>query len=120
MKSTRQGRVFVRNILAGIIAQTDEGYQFTYDPMYLQTPWKCTHQPYHASSGSSLSKHNVLPPFFDGLIPEAGSWSKHAVIGNWTEETGWDCCSMYVVIVWDLYQLRRYCETLSLLWANFR
>ncbi|WP_319756842.1 HipA N-terminal domain-containing protein [uncultured Sphaerochaeta sp.] len=80
MKRTRQGRVFVRNILAGIIAQTDEGYQFTYDPMYLQTPGSVPisltmplqEAPYQSTT---------FFPFFDGLIPEG--WLLEQACRNW-------------------------------------
>nr|WP_319776350.1 HipA N-terminal domain-containing protein [uncultured Sphaerochaeta sp.] len=80
MKSTRQGRVFVRNIPAGIIAQTDEGYQFTYEPTYLQAPGSVPisltmplqETPYQSTT---------FFPFFDGLIPEG--WLLEQACRNW-------------------------------------
>jgi serine/threonine-protein kinase HipA len=54
---------------AGILEETDEGYEFQYDKEYLADP---------ASKPVSLTlplsekpyKSRVLFPFFDGLIPE--------------------------------------------------
>lgn len=65
----RQADVWVDNLKAGQIAETDEGYLFSYDSTYLAgsaaTPVSLTlplrAQPY-LSTG--------LFPFFDGLIPE--------------------------------------------------
>ena len=32
----RKGYVYVRNVFAGILAETDSGYSFTYDEDYLE------------------------------------------------------------------------------------
>lgn len=66
--SNREAFIYVRNIFAGVLKETDEGYSFKYDENYLK----------NYNSPVSLTfplreeeyKSNVLFPFFDGLIPE--------------------------------------------------
>ena len=76
----RSGKVFVRNIPAGIIYETDEGYEFTYDTGYLSdegaVPVSLT-----LPLSPDAYKSNVLFPFFDGLIPEG--WLLNVVERNW-------------------------------------
>ncbi|MBQ1771633.1 MAG: HipA N-terminal domain-containing protein [Clostridia bacterium] len=80
MNGFRKAAVFVRDRCAGILAETDAGYRFEYDPSYLAhsdaVPVSLTlplqTQPYEAK---------VLFPFFDGLIPEG--WLLHIVSRNW-------------------------------------
>ncbi len=77
---SRAGKVFVQDKYAGIILETDDGYSFTYDDIYLtnesSVPVSLTlplrEEPY-------ISK--VLFPFFDGLIPEG--WLLGVVERNW-------------------------------------
>lgn len=65
----KQAKVFINNILAGILSEDDMGYEFRYDPGYLQMKnanavsltLPLTDEPY---------RDKVLFPFFDGLIPE--------------------------------------------------
>ena len=76
----REGVVFVQNIQAGRIRETDQGYEFLYDsdylkkedalPVSLTLPF--THEKYES---------NTLFPFFDGLIPEG--WLLGVVERNW-------------------------------------
>ncbi len=76
----RKGRVYIQNVYAGVIAETDEGYTFSYDKKYLQRenavaasltlPLENTE--YHST---------ILFPFFDGLIPEG--WLLGVVSRNW-------------------------------------
>jgi serine/threonine-protein kinase HipA len=76
----RAGKVFVQNKYAGIITETDDGYEFSYDEEYLSdetaVPVSLTlplrNEPY-------ISKY--LFPFFDGLIPEG--WLLGVVERNW-------------------------------------
>ena len=76
----RQGKVFVQNTYAGIITETDTGYEFKYDEDYLVSSeavpvsltLPLTHEPYRS---------NALFPFFDGLIPEG--WLLGVVERNW-------------------------------------
>ncbi len=76
----RAGRVFVQNRYAGIVRESDDSYEFAYDPAYLR-------------SESALAVSLTLPlreepyvsdmlfSFFDGLIPEG--WLLGLVERNW-------------------------------------
>ncbi|MDE6032552.1 MAG: HipA N-terminal domain-containing protein [Muribaculaceae bacterium] len=65
----KQSKVFISNILAGILTEDEAGYEFMYLPEYLASdsaiPVSLTlplsDKPY---------RDKVLFPFFDGLIPE--------------------------------------------------
>ena len=81
MKSEyRKGYVYIQNHFSGIIAETDEGYCFTYDSEYLQRKdalavsltLPLRKEPYNST---------VLFSFFDGLIPEG--WLLGVVSRNW-------------------------------------
>lgn len=72
--------VYVRDALAGILAQTDEGYEFSYTQEYLLD---------HNAQPVSLTLpktgevyfSTTLFPFFDGLIPEG--WLLNVICHNW-------------------------------------
>lgn len=76
----RQGRVFYNNIVAGVIAENDEGFTFQYDETYL-----------HSENAKPVSltlplqqevyQNKILFPFFDGLIPEG--WLLNIAVANW-------------------------------------
>ena len=76
----RKGKVFVQNEYAGLIQETDDGYEFAYDSVYLERedalPVSLTlplcEEPYTSAT---------LFPFFDGLIPEG--WLLEVVSRNW-------------------------------------
>ena len=78
--TNRQAAVYIRDILAGMIRETDEGYSFTYDPEYLESaralPISIT-----MPLSSEAYKSAVLFPFFDGLIPEG--WLLNVAARNW-------------------------------------
>ena len=65
----KKAEVYYKNSLAGILTETDAGYEFCYIKAYLESKdaepvsltLPLTDKPYHS---------NVLFPFFDGLIPE--------------------------------------------------
>ena len=65
----RKGYVYIQNHFAGIIAETEEGYSFSYDKDYLEREDAAAvsltlplrEEPYETT---------ILFPFFDGLIPE--------------------------------------------------
>ncbi|MDO5574068.1 MAG: HipA N-terminal domain-containing protein [bacterium] len=76
----RTAYVYVRNMFAGELAETDEGYSFTYDREYLEDE--------HASAVSltlpmqeDIYTSKTLFSFFDGLIPEG--WLLDIVSRNW-------------------------------------
>ena len=76
----RRGYVYIQNIFAGVIAETEEGYEFFYDKKYLER---------EDAVAVSLTlplreesyKTTILFPFFDGLIPEG--WLLGVVSRNW-------------------------------------
>lgn len=80
MDAYRTAYVYVRNVFAGILKETDYGYLFTYDSGYISKP---------DSTPVSLTlpiqekeyKSKTLFAFFDGLIPEG--WLLNIVIHNW-------------------------------------
>ena len=80
MEEYRTAYVFVRNIFAGTLKETDEGYMFEYDIDYMKTqdasPVSLTlplrNEPYRSK---------MLFAFFDGLIPEG--WLLNIVTHNW-------------------------------------
>ncbi len=84
MDTFRKGYVYVRNIFAGIICETDEGYSFTYDKNYIKS---------EEASAVSLTlpiteetyNSKTLFPFFDGIIPEG--WLLKVVSKNWKIST---------------------------------
>ena len=72
--------VYVRERFAGVLAETEAGYRFTYDPEYLNDA---------SAPAASLTLprqdkpffSKTLFPFFDGLIPEG--WLLDIVVHNW-------------------------------------
>lgn len=80
MEAYRKGYVYIRDILAGIIEETDSGYLFKYDPGYLSSE-----NPHPVSLTLPLREEayesNVFFPYFDGLIPEG--WVLEQAVRNW-------------------------------------
>lgn len=76
----RHAYVYVRDVYAGLLSETDQGYTFSYDPEYRQNPeavpvsltLPICDEAYNAS---------ILFPFFDGLIPEG--WLLQVISRNW-------------------------------------
>ena len=84
MDAFRTAYVYIRNVFAGKLCETDEGYSFSYDEQYLSSE--------NASAVSltlPLSEETytskTLFPFFDGLIPEG--WLLNVVSRNWKIDT---------------------------------
>ncbi|AQS92734.1 phosphatidylinositol kinase [Polaribacter sp. BM10] len=77
----RQGNVYYKETLAGIILETVEGdFVFTYDPSYV------THYPKQFITFSMPVRTDPytsarLFPFFEGLIPEG--WLLEIATKNW-------------------------------------
>ena len=84
MDAFRKAYVYVRNVFAGILSETDSGYRFAYDEDYLRSenasPVSLT-LPLRDESYDS----GTLFPFFDGLIPEG--WLLGVVSRNWKIDT---------------------------------
>jgi len=76
----RKANVYMQKTLAGILVEDENGYSFTYDPEYLQSP---------GSKPVSLTlplqsepyRSKTMIPFFDGLIPEG--WLLDIAQKNW-------------------------------------
>jgi serine/threonine-protein kinase HipA len=76
----RSATVFLHNVFAGVLTETDTGYNFLYNENYLLL-----------NNAKAVSKtlpltqkeynSNVLFPFFDGLIPEG--WLLQLAEQNW-------------------------------------
>lgn len=76
----RIAKVYVREQLAGLLKEDDQGYSFEYDVGYIESG--------HAQAvsltlpiTSKLHQSNVMFPFFDGLIPEG--WLLKVAQKNW-------------------------------------
>ena len=76
----RKGYVYIQNIFAGIIKETDEGYTFAYDRKYIQRKDAVAVSLTMPLQNEEYTS-TVLFPFFDGLIPEG--WLLGVVRRNW-------------------------------------
>ena len=78
--SYRRAEIFVHDTKAGVLKETETGYQFQYDSDYLSLknaePVSLT-LPFQEEAYES----HVLFPFFDGLIPEG--WLLDVVEETW-------------------------------------
>lgn len=80
MDTFRYAFVYVRNIYAGILRETDCGYSFTYDKAYLnRIDASAVSLTLPLREDAYVSR--TLFPFFDGLIPEG--WLLDIVSHNW-------------------------------------
>lgn len=79
-ESYRKASVYVRDVLAGVITESDEGYLFKYDDSYLsREDASAVSITMPLSSDEYRSK--TLFSFFDGLIPEG--WLQNVACRNW-------------------------------------
>ena len=76
----RQANVYYKNMLSGVLTESDEGYEFCYLSDYLSLenakPVSLT-----LPLQEQTFKSSVLFPFFDGLIPEG--WLLDIAEKNW-------------------------------------
>lgn len=80
MDTFRNGYVYVRNIFAGILSETDEGYSFSYNSEYLlRDNASAVSLTLPLTEKTFASK--TLFSFFDGIIPEG--WLLEVVSRNW-------------------------------------
>lgn len=77
---SKVAKVCFHNKEAGVLQETENGYQFQYEPAYLRSK-----DNYAISKTLPLQEEvyssNVLFPFFDGLIPEG--WLLDIALDNW-------------------------------------
>lgn len=81
----RHGHVLFNGVLAGEIRETEEGYEFAYDPRWLQ---RTDAQPVSLTrplQGQPFRSPTVIP-FFDGLIPEG--WLLSITRHTWKLDAG--------------------------------
>lgn len=76
----RSANVFFHDVLAGVIKESEVGYTYQYDDMYLSDS---KNRPISKTLPlrAELYESNVLFPFFDGLIPEG--WLLDIAEKNW-------------------------------------
>jgi len=78
---TRTAKIFVNDLLAGILAESAEGeYSFQYDTDYLLNE-KNNAVSLTLPKRKEIYTSDILFPFFDGLIPEG--WLMDIGIKNW-------------------------------------
>lgn len=80
MDAFRTAYVYVRNVFAGTLCETDLGYSFLYDKEYLEAE-KATAVSLTLPLAAETYNSRILFPFFDGLIPEG--WLLNIVSRNW-------------------------------------
>ncbi|MBC7408278.1 MAG: HipA N-terminal domain-containing protein [Arcicella sp.] len=77
---SKNGLVYFQDRLAGVISETDEGYEFSYQTNYLENknakPVSLT-----LPLSSKIYESKVLFAFFDGLIPEG--WLLDLATTHW-------------------------------------
>lgn len=80
MSEYRSAKIFVRDIYAGLLRETDYGYSFKYDNDYLLSD---NASPVSLTLPLQKEEHisKTLFSFFDGLIPEG--WLLNVVCKNW-------------------------------------
>ena len=81
----RRGKVFFKNIFAGIIFQDDDGYGFEYDRNYLVSE-NAEHVSFTLPLTEKPYRAKTMIPFFDGLIPEG--WLLAVAEKNWKLNPG--------------------------------
>lgn len=76
----KKGRVYYKNLVAGILTEDEQGFTFSYDEEYLKNP---DARPISLTMPLRQEeyKSKSLFPFFDGLIPEG--WLLDVAKKNW-------------------------------------
>lgn len=76
----RTAYIYVRNVFAGVLCETDEGYSFSYDAAYLNREDAGAVSLTLPLSDTTYTSRTLFP-FFDGQIPEG--WLLNVVSRNW-------------------------------------
>lgn len=77
----RQGKVFYKDIFAGIVSETDDGeYTFAYEPSYIEQ-YPTQFLTFSMPVKDNIYRDRRLFPFFEGLIPEG--WLLDIASDNW-------------------------------------
>lgn len=62
--------MYVRNVYAGKLCETDDGYLFSYDSDYIESNGASAVSLTMPISKQTYTSKTFFSPFFDGLIPE--------------------------------------------------
>ncbi|MBP3254403.1 MAG: HipA N-terminal domain-containing protein [Bacteroidales bacterium] len=76
----KQAKVYYKDMYAGLLTETEDGYTFAYDAEYINNP-QAKAVSLTLPLTKEVCKSNVLFPFFDGLIPEG--WLLDIARHNW-------------------------------------
>lgn len=76
----RKGKVFIKDKLAGIVWENEDGFGFQYDKTYLEKPQYGEISKTLPLRDAPFTDENMIP-FFDGLIPEG--WLLNIAVTNW-------------------------------------
>ena len=80
MSAFRTAYVYVKNVFAGTLCETDYGYSFVYDTAYLSSENAAAVSLTLPLSDTEYTSKTLFS-FFDGLIPEG--WLLQVVSRNW-------------------------------------
>jgi serine/threonine-protein kinase HipA len=80
MKMSKIGKVLYKDLFAGLITESENGYAFKYDSEYLKSP-EARPISLTLPLQQEIYVGKVLFPFFDGLIPEG--WILNIAEKNW-------------------------------------
>jgi serine/threonine-protein kinase HipA len=76
----RKAEIYMFNELAGILKESDSGYEFTYTDNYFNNKKNLPISLTLPLSEQKHTSHHIFP-FFDGLIPEG--WLLDLIENNW-------------------------------------
>jgi len=76
----RKGKVYIKDKLAGIVWEDENGFGFQYDKEYLKMPSYGEVSKTLPLREDPFTDRNIIP-FFDGLIPEG--WLLNIAVKNW-------------------------------------
>ena len=80
MKNFRKAKVYVQDKYAGSLYETEDGYEFSYDEMYIEDDSALSVSLTLPKEGKTY-RSKTLFSFFDGLIPEG--WILSIAIEKW-------------------------------------
>ena len=76
----KRGKVYIKDVFCGIIAESEEGYTFEYDKAYLNMDGATALSPTMPLTDETYVKEMMFP-VFDGLIPEG--WLLDIAQSSW-------------------------------------
>lgn len=76
----KRGKVYIKDVFCGIITESEEGYTFEYDKVYLNMDGATALSPTMPLTDETYVKEMMFP-VFDGLIPEG--WLLDIAQSSW-------------------------------------